>query len=1212
MAILLLSASIIGTNVELLSIVCQEKRAERNEDMQANRLISGQRNEFIEYRGMWTVGYSIVNMSNILELVNFAQDNNFNVVSPLINGDRNGVYYNSKYQPKHVDVDPDFDPLLNLCIEAHKRGIEVHVWIHPHDNIWAFQQHPEFRANGANRFNTNRPDVREYMVDTFMEMASYPIDGLRMDHLYIPDSNDAYTNQLFLESGYTSRSKWNFDMFTEMIRMYRERLNEYKPEFWLSMDGGPGRTWINDGLIDYITPMIYTTSTSSFRSSIRSNVNGVNGKPVIAGPYVYYPGNTAHGRVNSAEEGRNLLVEQIRIAFDQGADGVCLFRYEFLRDNPSFAWALKTGPFSSYTRPPIKEQTVPSKQRRWEFNDQTLREGWELYPRRNDYPLSGQWKIHNAASGTQIVSPLVNIAPGNVTTLEFRARNDGDLPITLSFEWRKGNSMVPDPGNEQVTFTLPPDNAFHVYSKRLDSVEGWPKNTSRNPINILNVSRIQFSIISGNDPGTMLAFDYVRLLSVPICQKEWLLLGPFPNVDYEHAINTDHLRIDVNHSDDLNISICPKPGDIICGLEWQLFDTPRDYIDFKEIYLDTPFNVMYAFSYILAESGGDCNLLVGADDGVKVWINEELVLEDETISINSEPNEFTIPIHVKRGLNTLLVKIAQKSDEFGFFIRIIDKDKRSAENNIAFYPVLPEIPTPIPDDFREGWNDTTPPYFRFNLVKVDDPAPFFDISTYWWAVDSSEPERIMVSEQDRMNGYLNVSLSEQSDGIHVFSVKAQDAFGRNSTWGKHEFYIDRATPSYSPPIPDRTIITPADFQMGMAHLEWTWNATVIPSSGIARTELMVGTAPGKADIDNNTVNGIITSYSFPIMTERYEFVYLTVVPVSGVGIEGPISASSERVTVDFTPPERISSLKVEVQLSADKRSVEAYVISWESVQDRGVGSGIDHYIVEYRSQNMVDWNVLARTVGSDNSHRFAGPGRSERYKFRVCAVDGAGNSGLFSEELATLNLAPAAMISSSKIESGNISSGETILLSSEDSFDPDGEITSYFWNFGDGTFSYRSWAYHTFRYPQEYNLSLTVYDDFGNHNLTLLVLNVTEPREEETDQGSGRAINETSEPPNDPMGENETNETQVEGDGSREDNLAISEILMKSKVGYVLMATLFLFILLFGAVFCSSIIFRRRERDKFTLYKSPGTRQKGTNRKLEKHPKKSKEKRNTK
>jgi len=1178
--------------MDLTSQVQRKKGNELTIDIENTQLFSLQRNEYTEYRGMWCDGYKIVNRSEIIKLVNFAQEHNLNVLSPLVNGHSAGVFYNSEMYPKHTDVRPDFDPLMTLCIEAHKRGIEVHPWIHMLHNRLACQQHPEWAqetsggAKSSTWINPARPETRQYVVDTVMEMARYPLDGLKMDTIRYGSgsySYDAYSNQAFAESGYASRAQWQRDQVTELVRMVRVEVNEYKPYLWIGADVWQGygswyngvyqesRRWTAEDLIDYIQIMGYTTSDGSFRGGVDSYVDHKDDNLVNAGPYAFVPGNTAHGSVNTEEEGINHLVDQIEIARDEGADGISIFKYEFLQTHPTYGWALMLNPYAQYARPPIKEQRFPVKQRRWEFNELSMREGWELYPRRNDYPINGLWRINNAVPGTKIESPLIDVTPGNVTTLEFRARNEGRKPVTLSFEWRKGAGMVRDPSAETLTFALPPDNTFHIYSIRLDSVAGWNTNNSRNDVNISNISRIQLSVISGDDPDTIVAFDYIRLVTFPICQKKWLILGPFPNVDYNHAMDINHLRIGDNSSDEFNISINPKPGDIMSGHEWQLFNTSRDYIDYKDIDQAADFNAMYAFSHILADPGGEYDFLVGADDGVKAWINGELVVAEEMTAINSEPNEYVIPINLKSGLNSLLLKVVQESDEFGFFARITDPINQSITDNIKFYPALPEIPTPKPDDFQEGWSISTTPRFRFNLSPANDTPVYFEVSSYWWRVDSGKPNLIIVSEGDRMNGYVEIELPKQSNGTHEFAVRGQDKLGRNGSWGIHEFNIDRAVPSYSLPVPDKTMMIPLESEAGSELVTWKWNVTVMPLSGIAKTEIMVGTKSGKSDIFNNTVPGVVTSFTFPISTDRHEFIYLTAVPMSGAGIKGVPSSSSEGVVIDFTPPERITSMELNILRSADNRSVDAFVISWNPVQDHGVGTGIDHYVLEYSSQNMVEWQILAITSGTDYSYRFVEPKRSERYKFRIHAVDGAGNRGLLSENLAIANLAPSAVISSTKVETGNISTGETIYLTSYESYDPDGEIASYFWNFGDGTFSYRPWAYHTYRYPHEYNLSLTVYDDFGKHNLTLLVLNVTGPHGDKADTGDGAGINKTKEPSDDPGGGNKSNETGAKGDDTESDNKPFSEILTKSMVGYVLIATLLLFILLFGAVFCSNI-----------------------------------------
>ena len=71
---------------------------------------------------------------------------------------------------------------------------------------------------------------------------------------------------------------------------------------------------------------------------------------------------------------------------------------------------------------------------------------------------------------------------------------------------------------------------------------------------------------------------------------------------------------------------------------------------------------------------------------------------------------------------------------------------------------------------------------------------------------------------------------------------------------------------------------------------------------------------------------------------------------------------------------------------------------------------------------------------------------------------------------------PVAMITRSP--EGNAAVGETITFSST-SFDPDGKITKYSWNFGDGITGTGVTLNHTYAEAKNYTVSLTVLDDHG-------------------------------------------------------------------------------------------------------------------------------------
>jgi hypothetical protein len=87
--------------------------------------------------------------------------------------------------------------------------------------------------------------------------------------------------------------------------------------------------------------------------------------------------------------------------------------------------------------------------------------------------------------------------------------------------------------------------------------------------------------------------------------------------------------------------------------------------------------------------------------------------------------------------------------------------------------------------------------------------------------------------------------------------------------------------------------------------------------------------------------------------------------------------------------------------------------------------------------------------------------------------NGANNGGPGDVPNTFDNEAPDASASIEWID------GLTIGLSSEGSWDPDGEIVSYHWDFGDGTTSPQPNPEHTYRPADGYTATLTVVDDKG-------------------------------------------------------------------------------------------------------------------------------------
>jgi len=83
---------------------------------------------------------------------------------------------------------------------------------------------------------------------------------------------------------------------------------------------------------------------------------------------------------------------------------------------------------------------------------------------------------------------------------------------------------------------------------------------------------------------------------------------------------------------------------------------------------------------------------------------------------------------------------------------------------------------------------------------------------------------------------------------------------------------------------------------------------------------------------------------------------------------------------------------------------------------------------------------------------------------------------LVSEPVDDTNLQPVAVISLST-DKGH--APLKVLLNATKSHDPDGEVTGYFWNFGDGTTGSGEHVVHTFSQPATYTITLKVTDNKG-------------------------------------------------------------------------------------------------------------------------------------
>lgn len=151
-----------------------------------------------------------------------------------------------------------------------------------------------------------------------------------------------------------------------------------------------------------------------------------------------------------------------------------------------------------------------------------------------------------------------------------------------------------------------------------------------------------------------------RVKNAATFYADWQMIGPFDNEDGKGLATA----FPVEQRFDATKTYEGKGGSKI---KWEKKeDKASGYVDFSKIYTPNENVVAYAYRTITLPEAKTMKFGVGSNDGVKVWINGKQVL-DRPVSRKAEPNQDLITVPMKKGENTILVKVDQLKRGWGFY-----------------------------------------------------------------------------------------------------------------------------------------------------------------------------------------------------------------------------------------------------------------------------------------------------------------------------------------------------------------------------------------------------------------------------------------------------------------------------------------------------------------------------------------------------------------
>ena len=283
------------------------------------------------------------------------------------------AFYESEYEPwsfyltgkQGQTPDPFWDPVLFAKQEAHKRGMELHLWLNPYRVIRSISstyqkdsnhlsvKYPGWMLPVKNTLllNPGIPEGRTYFLKLIEQLAiKYQPDGIHLDDYFYPYEGMANEDAATFEkygSGQTIH-EWRESNINQMVKEISYLLSTDYPEIkwgispfgiWksgtptgiiglsgASVTYGNALKWLSEKWVDYIAPQLYWAigGNQDFKSLSNWWSLQLNGRHLYPGIAAYKaePSMTSLASLYKAEEIPNQIVH-LR---DRAIPGWILFR----------------------------------------------------------------------------------------------------------------------------------------------------------------------------------------------------------------------------------------------------------------------------------------------------------------------------------------------------------------------------------------------------------------------------------------------------------------------------------------------------------------------------------------------------------------------------------------------------------------------------------------------------------------------------------------------------------------------------------------------------------------------------------------------------------------------------------------------------------------------------------------------------------------------
>jgi len=198
------------------------------------------------------------------------------------------------------------------------------------------------------------------------------------------------------------------------------------------------------------------------------------------------------------------------------------------------------------------------------------------------------------------------------------------------------------------------------------------KLTLQNALLRSGVNTIILQVIGKSPESSGMDLAFIGLTLSPSNRafiSEWNIIGPFdaPDMTYLQQSYPPETEIDLRKS---------YSGKLNNKIGWKKIQAEESgYVRLERLLEPNEQAIAYGLAYVFSPEARQALILVGSDDGVRVWLNDNLI-HDNPAYRGAYPDQDKVQADLKQGWNKLLIKVQQGGGGWGYYLRFVDPEEK--------------------------------------------------------------------------------------------------------------------------------------------------------------------------------------------------------------------------------------------------------------------------------------------------------------------------------------------------------------------------------------------------------------------------------------------------------------------------------------------------------------------------------------------------------